>query len=113
MCLLPDLSSENTIQAIKYMFGRFGIPIECVTDSGPLFGSTEFKDFASNYELIQTHHNLSHLVSVKWPSRRYSTNNKKTFCKSAKPWEMIRLSQYSITATHQWKLLGSLHLNFS
>ena len=40
MCLPPDLSSESTIGAVKSMFGRFGIPMECVMDSGPQFAST-------------------------------------------------------------------------
>ena len=54
MCLLPDLSSHSTIQAIKAMFGRFGIPMECVTDSGPQFNSSAFKEFADSYEFKHT-----------------------------------------------------------
>ena len=54
MCLLPELSSESIIEAIKYMFARFGIPMECVTNSGPQFGSSAFKDFANNYGFKHT-----------------------------------------------------------
>lgn len=54
MCLLPDTSSSTTINAIKSIFGRFGIPTEVVTDSGPQFSSGVFKEFATRYEFKHT-----------------------------------------------------------
>ena len=53
---IPNQSSKSVIQAMEERFGRFGIPHELVSDNGPCYSSTEFKQFAEEW-------NFKHITS--------------------------------------------------
>ena len=58
---LNDLTSQDTIEALKEHFSRHGIPAKLVTDCGVQYTSKEFETFARGY-------NFEHvLVSPKYP----------------------------------------------
>ena len=58
---LNDLTSQDTIEALKEHFSRHGIPEKLVTDCGVQYTSKEFETFARSY-------NFEHvLVSPKYP----------------------------------------------
>ena len=58
---LNDLTSQDTIEALKEHFSRHGIPAKLVTDCGVQYTSKEFETFARSY-------NFEHvLVSPKHP----------------------------------------------
>ena len=58
---LNDLTSQDTIEALKEHFSRHGIPAKLVTDCGVQYTSKEFETFARSY-------NFEHvLVSPKYP----------------------------------------------
>ncbi|XP_028660385.2 uncharacterized protein K02A2.6-like [Erpetoichthys calabaricus] len=43
--VMPDITSEKTIQTLREMFARFGLPEQIVTDNGPSFVSQEMEEF--------------------------------------------------------------------
>ncbi|KAL5505800.1 hypothetical protein EMCRGX_G007305 [Ephydatia muelleri] len=43
-----DATAEATIQRLRIIFSRFGIPETVMTDNGPCFSSREFHDFLKN-----------------------------------------------------------------
>ena len=47
---LKQTTSKDTINALKEVFCRHGIPTTVVSDNGPQFASKEYKDFANEYE---------------------------------------------------------------
>lgn len=49
MANLPTLSTSTTVECLKVIFARFGVPETLVTDNGPQFVSTDFADFAKDY----------------------------------------------------------------
>ena len=58
---LNDLTSQDTIKALKEHFSRHGIPAKLVTDCGVQYTSKEFETFARSY-------NFEHvLVCLKYP----------------------------------------------
>ena len=58
---LKDMTSQETIEALKEHFGRHGIPSRLITDCGTQYTSREFENFAKSY-------NFEHvLVSPKHP----------------------------------------------
>ena len=58
---LNDLTSQDTIEALKEHFSRHDIPEKLVTDYGVQYTSKEFETFARSY-------NFEHvLVSPKYP----------------------------------------------
>lgn len=46
---LEQLSSYHTIQRLKSVFARWGVPTTVVSDNGPQFSSSEFARFAQEY----------------------------------------------------------------
>ncbi|XP_066511013.1 uncharacterized protein K02A2.6 [Hoplias malabaricus] len=46
--VMPTITSEATIQVLREMFGRFGLPEQVVTDNGPSFVSREMEEFLQN-----------------------------------------------------------------
>ena len=50
VCLLRDTSSTTVISHIKSIFARFGIPKIVVSDNGPQFSSSVFKQFARDWD---------------------------------------------------------------
>ncbi len=46
---LKDLTSQETIEALKEHFSRHGIPAKLVTDCGTQYTSNEFETFAQSY----------------------------------------------------------------
>jgi len=47
--VLPNTLTSIVVQQTKAHFARFGIPEYLVTDNGPQYISTEYKQFASEY----------------------------------------------------------------
>lgn len=47
--LLKDMRSVTTIQALKSIFARYGIPENVISDNGTQFSSQEYKKFAKMY----------------------------------------------------------------
>ena len=47
--ILPNTLTATVVQLTKAHFARFGIPERLITDNGPQFISTEYKQFASEY----------------------------------------------------------------
>ena len=43
--IMTSTTSDRTIQALRSMFARYGLPEQLVSDSGPLFISSEFEQF--------------------------------------------------------------------
>ena len=58
---LKDLTSQETIEALKGHFSRHGIPAKLVTDCGAQYTSKEFETFAQSYSFEHV------LVSPKHP----------------------------------------------
>uniref|UniRef100_A0A672HFZ9 Integrase catalytic domain-containing protein n=1 Tax=Salarias fasciatus TaxID=181472 RepID=A0A672HFZ9_SALFA len=46
---LQVASTETVISALKNIFARHGVPVTLMSDNGPQYASTLFKDFASEY----------------------------------------------------------------
>ena len=49
LALLTSTSSESVINQVKSVFARHGIPRVVVSDNGPQFSSSKFRDFAKTY----------------------------------------------------------------
>lgn len=47
---LPKLITATTVERLKVIFARFGIPETLVTDNGPQFASCEFGEFSRDYD---------------------------------------------------------------
>ena len=43
--LITTTTSSKTIEVIRHWFASYGLPMELVSDNGPQFTATEFKDF--------------------------------------------------------------------
>lgn len=43
--MMTSTTSENTINALRYLFSSYGLPVEIVSDNGPQFVSEEFEIF--------------------------------------------------------------------
>ena len=43
--LMMDVKTARTVEALRSLFARFGVPEVVVTDNGPTFTSSEFSDF--------------------------------------------------------------------
>lgn len=46
---LDDLTSNNVICHLKSQFARYGIPDELISDNGPQYASSAFKEFSRSY----------------------------------------------------------------
>lgn len=51
MQILPDQSSSTTVNILKSMFARHGIPVQLRSDGGPQFDCKNMKDFAKLYHV--------------------------------------------------------------
>lgn len=51
---LPTLTTSTTVERLKVIFARFGVPEILVTDNGPQFASTDFATFAQDYGFNHT-----------------------------------------------------------
>ena len=53
---LSDTSSNTVIKEMKAMFARYGIPNKVISDNGPQFACSQFRDFAAkwNFEHVTT-----------------------------------------------------------
>ncbi|XP_064621114.1 uncharacterized protein K02A2.6-like [Lineus longissimus] len=54
VCILPTLTSQSVITALKASFSRFGIPNDVISDNGPQFSSREFSDFSKAWGFRHT-----------------------------------------------------------
>uniref|UniRef100_A0A1I8HZN5 Ig-like domain-containing protein n=1 Tax=Macrostomum lignano TaxID=282301 RepID=A0A1I8HZN5_9PLAT len=52
---LNSTTAESVIPHLRRLFGRYGVPIEVVTDNGPPFSSAAFRSFLASYGI---HHRL-------------------------------------------------------
>ena len=52
---LHNTTSKSIINAMAEIFGRFGIPEQVMSDNGPQFASTEYKEFAKHYGFKPIH----------------------------------------------------------
>ena len=43
--IMPNVTSETTIEKLRDMFARYGLPERLVSDNGPQFTSSEFATF--------------------------------------------------------------------
>ena len=43
--IMPSVTSESTIEKLRNMFARYGVPMQLVSDNSPQFTSREFADF--------------------------------------------------------------------
>ena len=43
--IMPSVTSESTIEKLRNMSARYGVPMQLVSDNGPQFTSREFADF--------------------------------------------------------------------
>ncbi|XP_061178378.1 uncharacterized protein K02A2.6-like [Saccostrea echinata] len=60
---LRSTMSKTVIQTLKALFARYGIPDTLVSDNGPQFASTEFQQFAREWEFCHVN------SSPKYPQR--------------------------------------------
>ena len=51
---MASITAKATIQSLRNIFAQFGLPERIVTDNGPTFVSTEFKDFLQRNSVIHT-----------------------------------------------------------
>ena len=51
---MTSTTAEKTIDVLRQLFARFGLPNNIVTDNGPQFSATEFKEFCSNNGISHT-----------------------------------------------------------
>jgi transposase InsO family protein len=51
---LKNQTAESVINAMKTIFARHGIPMQCHSDNGPCYASEHFAQFARNYGFIHT-----------------------------------------------------------
>ena len=51
---LDDLTSNSIICHMKSQFARYGTPDELVSDNGPEYASSAFKDFSRSYGFVHT-----------------------------------------------------------
>ena len=49
VAIMKSTSASATIDRLRSSFGRFGLPLEIVSDNGPQFSSEMFKDFCRKY----------------------------------------------------------------
>ena len=52
---LDDLTSNNVICHLKSQFARYGIPDELISDNGPQYASSAFKEFSRSYGFFAHH----------------------------------------------------------
>ena len=43
--IMPSVNSESTIETLRNMFARYGVPMQLVSDNSPQFTLREFADF--------------------------------------------------------------------
>ena len=43
--IMPSVTSESTIEKLRNMFARYGVPMQLVSDNSPQFTLREFADF--------------------------------------------------------------------
>ncbi|CAI6377494.1 unnamed protein product [Macrosiphum euphorbiae] len=48
--ILEDMSSETTINKLKLIFSRYGIPLVLFSDNGPQFSNSNFKNFSKEWD---------------------------------------------------------------
>ena len=44
-CAMPTATAQTTVQQLRQIFARFGVPESVITDNGPQFAGMEFQEF--------------------------------------------------------------------
>lgn len=57
--IMPSTTSEKTIDVLRTMFAQYGLPEHLVSDNGPQFTSTEFKQFLKG-------NHIKHILSAPY-----------------------------------------------
>ena len=52
--IMPSVTSESTIEKLRNMFARYGVPMQLVSDNGPQFTSREFENFVKQNGIKHT-----------------------------------------------------------
>ena len=61
---MPSTTVTKTIEALQSIFASYGLPLQLVSDNGPQFSSTEFKEFL-------VHNGIKHLRSAPYHPATY------------------------------------------
>jgi len=48
--ILEDMSSETTINKLKLIFSRYGIPLVLFSNNGPQFSNSNFTNFSKEWD---------------------------------------------------------------
>ena len=85
---LPSSTSSSAIAALKTQFARFGVPSLVVSDNGPCFSSTEFQQFATQWQFQHITSSPGHPKSNGQAERMVQTV-KAMLLKSADPYKAL------------------------
>ena len=78
--LYHQTKSPDVISHVKAIFAHFGIPRVVISDNGPQFSSTDFKNFAKSWALSTKHLAQSILRQMEWlkvPLKQLSASSRK------------------------------------
>ncbi len=56
MQVISSITATATVQRLRHIFSQFGLPEQTISDNGPTFTSTEFKQFLQK-------HGIKHVTS--------------------------------------------------
>ena len=103
---LKQTKSENVIRCCKAQFARYGIPDTLITDNGPQFSSTEFRQFSNEY---QFKHKTSspHYPQSNGMAERAVQTAKRLLIKAKEDKKDPYLSLLDLRNTPKSNLLGS------
>ena len=93
---MSSTTSASIISALRSIFSRYGIPMIFISDNGPQYASTEFKEFSQTY-------NFQHLTSSPYYpqgnglAERMVQTVKRLLSRSDDPYLSVDLQNNTIT----------------